>query len=58
VSPEMFGECMSIRQMPALSVHSVDALKEELFAQSMLHAAETSVAILKPDNGKTHRACL
>jgi transposase len=49
---------MSIRQMPALSVHSVDALKEELFAQSMLHAAETSVAILKPDNGKTHRACL
>jgi hypothetical protein len=36
----------------------VDALKEELLAQPVLHADETPVAMLKPGNGKTHRAYL
>jgi transposase len=36
----------------------VDALREELLAQPVLHADETPVAMLKPGNGKTHRAYL
>ena len=36
----------------------VDALKEELLAHRVLHADETPVAMLKPGNGKTHRAYL
>lgn len=36
----------------------VDALKDELLAQPVLHADETPVAMLKPGNGKTHRAYL
>jgi transposase len=36
----------------------VDALKAELLAQPVLHADETPVAMLKPGNGKTHRAYL
>jgi transposase len=36
----------------------VDALREELLAQPVLHADETPVAMLKPSNGKTHRAYL
>jgi transposase len=36
----------------------VDALKEELLAQPVLHAHETPVAMLKPGNGKTYRAYL
>jgi transposase len=36
----------------------VDALSQELLAQRVLHADETPVAMLKPDNGKTHRAYL
>jgi transposase len=36
----------------------VDALKEELLAQPVLHSDETPVAMLKPGNGKTHRAYL
>lgn len=36
----------------------VDALKEELLAQPVLHADETPMAMLKPGNGKTHRAYL
>ena len=36
----------------------VDALKKELLAQPVLHADETPVAMLKPGNGKTHRAYL
>jgi transposase len=35
-----------------------DALREELLAQSVLHADETPVAQLLPGNGKTHRAYL
>jgi transposase len=36
----------------------VDALREELLAHAVLHADETPVAMLKPGNGKTHRAYL
>ena len=36
----------------------VDALKAELLARPVLHADETPVAMLKPGNGKTHRAYL
>lgn len=36
----------------------VDALHAELLAQPVLHADETPVAMLKPGNGKTHRAYL
>lgn len=36
----------------------VDALREALLAQPVLHADETPVAMLKPGNGKTHRAYL
>jgi transposase len=36
----------------------VDALREELLAQPVLHADETPVAMLRPGNGKTHRAYL
>lgn len=36
----------------------VDALQAELLTQPVLHADETPVAMLKPGNGKTHRAYL
>ena len=36
----------------------VDALKDELLKHAVLHADETPVAMLKPGNGKTHRAYL
>ena len=36
----------------------VDALKAEMLTHSVLHADETPVAMLKPGNGKTHRAYL
>jgi len=36
----------------------VDALKSEVLKFSVLHADETPVAMLKPGNGKTHRAYL
>lgn len=36
----------------------VNALKDELLAQPVLHADETPVQMLKPGNGKTHRAYL
>ncbi|QHE76140.1 IS66 family transposase [Hydrogenophaga sp. PBL-H3] len=36
----------------------VDALRNELLQQRVLHADETPVAMLKPGNGKTHRAYL
>jgi transposase len=36
----------------------VDALKTEVLSHSVLHADETPVAMLKPGNGKTHRAYL
>ena len=36
----------------------VDALKEEMLRHRVLHADETPVAMLKPGNGKTHRAYL
>ena len=36
----------------------VDALKAEMLQTSVLHADETPVAMLKPGNGKTHRAYL
>src|SRR5882724_4383249 len=36
----------------------VDALKQAILAHDVLHADETPVAILKPGNGKTHRAYL
>ena len=36
----------------------VQALKDELLAHPVLHADETPVAMLKPGNGKTHRAYL
>ena len=36
----------------------VDALKEEVLAQRVLHADETPVAMLSPGNRKTHRAYL
>ena len=36
----------------------VDALKAELLTHSVVHADETPVQMLKPGNGKTHRAYL
>lgn len=36
----------------------VDELKQELLLYPVLHADETPVAMLKPGNGKTHRAYL
>jgi transposase len=36
----------------------VDALKEAMLSHDVLHADETPVAMLKPGNGKTHRAYL
>jgi len=36
----------------------VDALKAEILQHSVLHADETPVAMLKPGNGKTHKAYL
>jgi len=36
----------------------VDALREVLLQEAVLHADETPVAMLKPGNGKTHRAYL
>ena len=36
----------------------VDALHEELLTHTVLHADETPVAMLKPGNGKTHKAYL
>ena len=36
----------------------VDALKREILSHAVLHADETPVAMLKPGNGKTHRAYL
>ena len=36
----------------------VDALSEELLTHTVLHADETPVAMLKPGNGKTHKAYL
>jgi transposase len=36
----------------------VDALREEMLGSAVLHADETPVAMLKPGNGKTHRAYL
>ena len=36
----------------------VDALREVLLREAVLHADETPVAILKPGHGKTHRAYL
>jgi transposase len=36
----------------------VDALRQQLLGQSVLHADETPVAMLKPGLGKTHRAYL
>jgi transposase len=36
----------------------VDALKADMLRRSVLHADETPVQMLKPGNGKTHRAYL
>jgi transposase len=36
----------------------VDALKDAILGHQVLHADETPVAMLKPGNGKTHRAYL
>ena len=36
----------------------VDALKDEILKHAVLHADETPVQMLKPGNGKTHRAYL
>ncbi len=36
----------------------VDALKDEILSYAVLHADETPVAMLKPGNGRTHRAYL
>lgn len=36
----------------------VDALKAQVLTHSVVHADETPVAMLKPGNGKTHRAYL
>jgi transposase len=36
----------------------VDALKEDLLAHPVLHADETPLPMLKPGNGKTHKAYL
>jgi transposase len=46
------GEC-GVQLQPL-----VDALAEELLRQDILHADETPVAMLKPGQGKTHRAYL
>ncbi len=46
------GEC-GVQLQPL-----VDALAKELLRQGVLHADETPVAMLKPGNGKTHRAYL
>lgn len=46
------GEC-GVQLQPL-----VDALAAELLRQPVLHADETPVAMLKPGNGKTHRAYL
>jgi transposase len=46
------GEC-GVQLQPL-----VDALHQELLRQSVLHADETPVAMLKPGHGKTHRAYL
>ena len=46
------GEC-GVQLQPL-----VDALKDELLGYSVLHADETPIAMLKPGNGKTHRAYL
>jgi hypothetical protein len=36
----------------------VAALKRDMLMDGVLHADETPVAMLKPGNGKTHRAYL
>jgi transposase len=36
----------------------VDALKDDMLRRSVLHADETPIAMLKPGNGRTHRAYL
>jgi transposase len=46
------GEC-GVQLQPL-----VDALSAELLRHAVLHADETPVAMLKPGNGKTHRAYL
>jgi transposase len=46
------GEC-GVQLQPL-----VDALRTELLRHDVLHADETPVAMLKPGNGKTHRAYL
>jgi transposase len=46
------GEC-GVQLQPL-----VDALSAQLLRQSVLHADETPVAMLKPGHGKTHRAYL
>lgn len=46
------GEC-GVQLQPL-----ADALSAELLRQPVLHADETPVAMLKPGNGKTHRAYL
>src|SRR6478609_10089107 len=46
------GEC-GVQLQPL-----VDALTQELLKAPVLHADETPVAMLKPGNGKTHRAYL
>ncbi len=46
------GEC-GVQLQPL-----VDALSAELLKHDVLHADETPVAMLKPGNGKTHRAYL
>jgi transposase len=49
---EWVGVC-GVRLQPL-----VEALKEALLERQVLHADETPVAMLKPGNGKTHRAYL
>lgn len=49
---QWIGECGA--QLQPL----VDALTAELLKHSVLHADETPLAMLKPGNGKTHRAYL
>jgi transposase len=46
------GEC-GVQLQPL-----VDALAAQMLGQDVLHADETPVAMLKPGNGKTHRAYL
>jgi transposase len=46
------GEC-GVQLQPL-----VDALRAEMLKHAVLHADETPVAMLKPGNGKTHRAYL